>query len=132
GGRVRIGQAMPLARWLVDKLRKIKGVIECDYAGSLRRGKETIGDIDILVAADDADAAAISKAFIAFEPFADVLVHGATKTSVRTTADATGGQSVQVDLRIVGPDSYGAALLYFTGSKEHNVSLRERAIKQGL
>lgn len=132
GGRVRIGQAMPLARWLVDRLRKVEGVIECDYAGSLRRGKETIGDVDILVAANEKDAAAISKAFVGFEPFNEVLVQGATKTSVRTSADVTGGQPMQVDLRIVGPDSYGAALMYFTGSKEHNVSLRERAIKQGM
>lgn len=133
GQRIRLGQAMPMAYWLVVKLRELPGVQQAAYAGSLRRGKETIGDIDLIVSAKTPqDAAAISDAFIEFEPVSEVLVHGPTKTSVRTAAsfgDVSGG--IQVDLRVVMPESYGATLLYFTGSKELNVAMRERAIKQG-
>ena len=125
GGRARIGQAMPMARWFVEKLQALKQVKQCSFAGSLRRGKETIGDIDILVAADANDAAAISAFFIQLEPVTQVLAHGETKSSVRTQGN------LQVDLRVVAPQSYGAALMYFTGSKEHNIRMRERAIKQG-
>jgi DNA polymerase (family 10) len=124
GGRVRIGQAMPVAVSFVRRMRELKTVKHCDYTGSLRRGKETIGDIDILVAADPNDAAAISDHFIKLDGVSQVLVHGETKSSVRTT------DNLQVDLRVVEPGSYGAALMYFTGSKEHNIKLRERAIKQ--
>lgn len=124
GGRVRIGKAMPVARWFVEKLRSLKTVKRCDFAGSLRRGKETIGDIDILVAADAGDAAAISDYFIKLDVVSQVLVHGETKSSVRTS------DNLQVDLRVVDDASYGAALMYFTGSKEHNILMRERAIKQ--
>lgn len=126
GGRVRIGQAMPIARWFVEQLRGLKQVKRCDYAGSLRRGKETIGDIDLLVAADEKDAGKISDFFVKLGPVSDVLGKGATKTSVRTK------DNLQVDLRYIPPDSYGAALMYFTGSKEHNIALRERAIKRGM
>lgn len=125
GGRVRIGQAMNVARYFVDKLRDLKQVKQCDYAGSLRRGKETIGDVDILVAADANDAKAISEMFIKLAPVTEVLAHGETKSSVRTE------NNIQVDLRVIPPASYGAALMYFTGSKEHNIKLRERALKQG-
>lgn len=124
GGRVRIGQAMPVANWFVNHLKSFKGVKQCNYAGSLRRGKETIGDIDILVAADAKDAKAISEFFIKLDVVSEVLAHGETKSSVRTT------DNMQVDLRVIEPQSYGAALMYFTGSKEHNILMRERAIKQ--
>ena len=141
GGRIRIGQALPLAIWFVNQLRQIKGVRQAAYAGSLRRGKETIGDIDLIVAAappsqkdtkDTDTAKAISDAFVKLEPVHEILVQGPTKTSVRVidpSGNTQGG--VQVDLRVVSLDSFGAALLYFTGSKQHNVLLRERAIKQG-
>ncbi|HEX7009221.1 MAG TPA: DNA polymerase/3'-5' exonuclease PolX [Phycisphaeraceae bacterium] len=123
--RIRLGEALPLARWFVDRLRRIKGVKEADYAGSVRRGRETIGDLDLLAAASPQDAPAISAAFTQLDGVAEVLAQGPTKTSIRTD------QGVQVDLRIVEPSSYGAALLYFTGSKEHNIRLRERAIDRG-
>lgn len=129
GQRVRIGQAMPLAEALIDMLGDMKQVKCIDYAGSLRRGKETIGDIDLLVAADSDDAEAIGTAFAGLEFVEEVLVQGKTKTSIRTTEDAG---HMQADLRVVEPASYGAALLYFTGSKEHNVRLRERAIGQDM
>jgi DNA polymerase (family 10) len=129
GQRVRLGQAMPVAIWFVQQLRRVAGVQRCEYAGSLRRGRETIGDIDVIVGCDEGQAAAIAEAFVGLEPVADVLLQGSTKTSVRTTPDAGG---LQVDLRIVRPGQFGAALMYFTGSKDHNVRLRERAIAQGL
>ena len=122
--RFRIGQALPLAESFVDRVRAIKGVKQADFAGSLRRGRETIGDIDILAAAEpDHD---IGKAFRALAGVTEVLVAGPTKSSVRTEV------GLQVDLRVVPEDKYGAALLYFTGSKEHNVALRQRAIGRGL
>ncbi len=129
GQRARIGKAMPLALWLIHKLEKVKGVKKAAYAGSLRRGRETVGDIDLLVAADTKDARRISDAFIKLIPDVEVLGSGETKTSIRVSEDAGG---LQVDLRIVKPESFGAALLYFTGSKEHNIELRERAIRQKM
>lgn len=128
GGRVRIGQAMETAEAFVERMRGVRGVTRCDYAGSLRRGQETIGDVDILVACKhpDKEAHAIGLAFRQTRGVSEVLAAGATKSSVRTTG------SLQVDLRVVEDDRYGAALMYFTGSKAHNVTLRERAIKKGL
>ena len=125
GKRTRLGEALPQAAYLVHKLRQVPGVTQCDYAGSLRRGKETIGDIDVLVACESKHNAAVSAAFVKLADATDVLGQGETKTSVRTK----GG--LQIDLRIVEPDHYGAALLYFTGSKEHNVRLRGRALDMG-
>lgn len=133
GQRVRIGQAMPLAMWFVGVLRRLDEVQDVAYAGSLRRGKETIGDVDLLVAVDPEQpdhAKAVSDAFVTLEPVGEVLAKGPTKTSVRT-ADHVGIR-IQVDLRVVQPDHFGAALMYFTGSKQHNVAMRQRAINQGL
>ncbi len=124
--RVRIDQAMLVAEWFVEHLRAIKHVKQCDYAGSLRRGRETIGDVDLLVAVDAKHAAAIHEAFVTAEPVAEVQAHGETKSSIRTH------QGLQVDLRVVLPDQYGAALMYFTGSKDHNVRLRQRAIERDM
>jgi DNA polymerase (family X) len=126
GARVPLGRALPLAQWFVDQLRKLKAVKQAAFAGSVRRGRETIGDLDILVAAAAGDADAISDAFVNLAPVQETLARGATKTSIRTS------DGVQVDLRIVEPDSFGAALMYFTGSKEHNVALRGRAQDMGL
>ncbi len=140
--RIRIGQALPLALWFVNQLRELPHVQQAAYAGSLRRGRETIGDIDLIVASPLASGTppkatnptqAISDAFVGLEPVNQVLAQGPTKTSVRAGDTLSGDQrGVQVDLRIVGPENFGAAWLYFTGSKEHNVALRERAIQQGL
>jgi len=124
GARVRIGRAMPVANWFVYQLQQMKQVKRVAFAGSLRRGKETIGDVDIVVAAEPGEAKAIGDAFVKLAPVAEVLGHGPTKCSIRTT------DHLQVDLRIVPPVSFGAALLYFTGSKDHNIALRERAIKR--
>jgi DNA polymerase (family 10) len=116
---------------------KIPGVKQIAFAGSLRRGKETIGDLDIIVATDD--PAPVSEAFRTMPEVEQVLAAGPTKSSVRVNVGAASGRrkqsavlGCQSDLRVVAPQSWGAALMYFTGSKEHNVALRERALKRGL
>lgn len=123
-GRMRLGDAMPLAERLVERVSSAEGVTRTAYAGSLRRGRETIGDIDILAAANDPKTA--TEALTSLQDVEKVLLSGDTKTSVRLE------QGVQVDLRIVPESIFGAAMMYFTGSKEHNVMLRERAIERGL
>lgn len=125
GGRTRLGDAIPVALAIVERMRILPGVTVADFAGSLRRGKETIGDIDILVGCDAmADhAAPIGEAFRAMPGTARVLAAGPTKSSVQLA----GG--MQADLRVVDASRYGAALLYFTGSKEHNVALRDLAMR---
>ncbi len=123
-GRIRIGEAMPIADALVAELGALPFVERIAYAGSLRRGRETIGDLDILAAATDAKP--LMDAFVGRGEVARILGHGDTKSSVLTKS------GVQVDLRVVPLDRFGAALMYFTGSKEHNIALRERAIAQGM
>lgn len=125
GDRVQIGLARPLAVELREHLASIDGVKRVDYAGSLRRGRETIGDLDFLVACDDPDA--VRDAFTTLPMVTQVLAKGETKSSVRLETERA---VMQADLRIVPEAVYGAALMYFTGSKEHNVRLRERAIRQ--
>ncbi len=126
GDRQRIGHAYDLAQRLMRPLREIKGVQRVEYAGSLRRGRESIGDIDVLVSCKAEVSGAVLDAFVKHEAVVDVIAHGPTKASVRTDA------SMQADLRVVLPEQFGAAWMYFTGSKEHNVALRERAQKRGL
>jgi DNA polymerase (family 10) len=123
--RIPLGLALPIAQKLVDDLRQVPGVVRAEYAGSLRRGRETIGDLDFLVAADDLEA--VRERFTTGLDVTQVLARGETKCSVRL---AVFNVAVQADLRLVPETSYGAALMYFTGSKEHNVRLREIAIKQ--
>ena len=124
--RTPIGVARPIALGLVAGLQAAlpQGTIErIELAGSLRRWKETIGDVDILCVAQD--AAAVMAAFCHLPEVADIAGSGDTKSSVVL------GNGLQVDLRVVEPQHWGAALQYFTGSKEHNVALRELALKQG-
>lgn len=130
--RLLLGRAMPIAEMLVERLRAMPAVKQAAFAGSLRRGRETIGDIDLLVVASDTtpDAAeTIREAFTTFPEVQQVLVRGETKCSVRLNVDK---KIVQADLRLVPDVSWGAALMYFTGSKEHNVRLRERALRKGV
>ena len=127
GGRTPLGKAMPLAESLVERLGKVKGVKQIQYAGSLRRGAETIGDIDILVSSSE--PAEVHKALTELDDVEKVLVSGDTKSSVRMKL---GSRQIQVDLRSIDDNAFGAALLYFTGSKEHNVRLREKALKKDL
>ncbi len=127
GGRVHLGIARPLALELASELRAIPGVRRLDFAGSLRRGRETIGDLDFLAACEDPEA--LRRCFTSLPPVTQVLARGDTKCSVRLEAGRT---AMQADLRIVPEKAYGAALMYFTGSKEHNVRLREIAIRQKM
>ncbi len=129
GQRTRIGTAYELAMRFVSELKGMKQVKRVEYAGSLRRGKETIGDIDILVVPEsDKGTESIFDAFVGHDAVDDLILRGDTKASVRT-GKADGG--MQVDLRVVPEASFGAALMYFTGSKEHNVRMRERALEMG-
>jgi DNA polymerase (family 10) len=123
-GRIRIDTAMDLAAELITRLSAVPGCIRCAYAGSLRRMRDTIGDVDILAVA--ADPAALMTAFRELPLAAEVIASGEAKTSIRTA------DGIQADLRVVPEGSWGAALLYFTGSQAHNVRLREMAIHRGL
>jgi DNA polymerase (family 10) len=124
GGRVPVSVALDVAEALVAELVGMKKVRRAAYAGSLRRMCETIGDVDLLVASTDASP--IMDAFVAQASVTRVLAHGDTKSSIVTS----GG--LQVDLRVVAPDVWGAAMIYFTGSKAHNVRIREMAVRAGL
>ncbi len=123
--RIRLGEAWELAETLVDAVTHCKGAKRVTAAGSLRRGKETIGDIDILCEATKSNAPKIIETFASAPSVQRVLAKGSTKGSVVLTGE------VQADLRVVESKSFGAALSYFTGSKEHNVRLRELAIQKG-
>jgi DNA polymerase (family X) len=123
-GRTPIGEALPAARALLAALQAAApGILRAEVAGSLRRWRETIGDVDLLVAATD--PAPIMAAFRDLPQVREVLGSGDTKTSVRLH------NGVQVDLRVLEPNRWGTALQYFTGSQAHNVELRELALKQG-
>jgi DNA polymerase (family 10) len=124
GGRVLISTALELAEDLLERLRRVAGVHRAEYAGSLRRMRETIGDVDLLVASREVDA--VMDAFTSYGSVERVLARGDTKSSVVTR----GG--LQVDLRVIPDEVWGAALIYFTGSKAHNVRIREIAVRQGL
>jgi DNA polymerase (family 10) len=122
--RVLLDVASRTATTMVAALSAVPGSQRCAYAGSLRRMRETIGDVDILAAA--ADSAPLMAAFIAQPEVASVIASGPAKTSIRTVS------GLQVDLRVVQLDAWGAALQYFTGSQAHNVAVRQIAIRQKL
>lgn len=122
--RYLIGDAYPLATGILDELLELPESQHGTVAGSLRRGRATIGDIDLLIASDS--PAPIMKAFVEMPAVARVLGHGETKSSVELHSGH------QVDLRVLPTERYGTLLVYFTGSKDHNVVLRELALKQGL
>ncbi|MER7466910.1 DNA polymerase/3'-5' exonuclease PolX [Streptomyces sp. NPDC097981] len=123
-GRILLGAATDIAEQIVEEMARIPGCVRCAYAGSLRRMRETIGDIDILVAADR--SAPFMTALAGLPQAAEVIAHGAKKTSIRT------GTGLQVDLRVLPPASWGAGLQYFTGSKAHNIRTRGLAVRHGL
>ncbi|MDO8490572.1 MAG: DNA polymerase/3'-5' exonuclease PolX, partial [Dehalococcoidia bacterium] len=122
--RISIGEALPAVEEIIAALRKETGISNLTAAGSLRRFKETIGDIDLMGATSQPEK--VLNAFTHLPQVAEVIGSGGTKASVRLRS------GLQVDLRIVDDDSFGSLLQYFTGSKEHNVELRERGIRQGL
>jgi len=124
--RCRLDEATEIAEPMYDFLKDQKGVEDIEIAGSLRRSKETIGDVDILIGANEKHISNLFDAFVNHELVVEVLGRGETKSSIRT------GNGRQLDLRIVKPEQFPAALMYFTGSKEHNVVLRQRARERGL
>ncbi|NOY39114.1 MAG: DNA polymerase/3'-5' exonuclease PolX [Nitrospirae bacterium] len=125
-GRERqpLGKVLPVAEDIIEKLKGVSGIGKLRLAGSLRRWKETIKDIDIL--ATSSEPQGMMNAFVRLPGVREVLLKGPTKSSVIL------GEGLQVDLRVVEEGSFGAALQYFTGSKAHNIRIREMAIKRGL
>jgi DNA polymerase (family 10) len=124
GTRLPLGTVLPYAEEIVACLRGLRSVHQISVAGSLRRMKDTIGDIDVLATSSDPEQA--MHTFVRMPEVSQVLSHGTTRSSVILRA------GIQADLRVVEPAAFGAALQYFTGSKEHNIKLRERAIRMGL
>lgn len=124
-GRFLLHHAESTADEIIAYLREVGGIEEITPAGSLRRGRETVGDLDLLVTGPAA-AAALDR-FVAFPKVDQVLGRGENKASARV-----GREGLQVDVRALPRESYGAALQYFTGSKDHNVAIRTRAVKMGL
>ena len=122
-GRTPLGVALPAAQNILDQLLALPESIEGAVAGSIRRGRPTIGDVDLLVASDDARP--IMDTFVHMENVARVLGHGPTKSSVELL------NGLQVDVRVLEKARWGTALNYFTGSQAHNIQMRELALKQG-
>jgi DNA polymerase (family X) len=123
-GRVHIDVALDVAETFLGRLREVRGVRRAEYAGSLRRMAETIGDVDLLVASDDPTP--VMDVFVGADDVAQVLAHGDAKSSVVTRS------RLQVDLRVVPIEAWGAAMIYFTGSKPHNVRIREMAVRKSM
>lgn len=124
GNRIPLGIALPTAQDILDYLLTLPGVVEGAIAGSVRRGRPTIGDVDLLVASDD--AAPIMDAFVGMESVARVLGHGPTKSSI----ELNNGQQVQ--LWVLAKERWGTALCYATGSQAHNIRLRALALEKGF
>lgn len=123
-GRVKLATAARYADSLVAYLREVPGVDRIAVAGSFRRGRETVGDLDLLVTAEKGSM--VMDRFVAYDEVAKVVSHGRTRSTVVLRS------GLQVDLRVVADDSYGSALHYFTGSKAHNIRLRRMAQERGL
>lgn len=122
--RLPIGRVLPIAMEILNELRKSSPADKLDLAGSLRRWKDTIKDIDILATSKNPEK--VMNVFVKLPMVKDILMKGPTKSSVVIT------EGIQLDLRVVEEGSYGAALAYFTGSKAHNIKIREMAVKAGL
>ena len=123
--RIRLADAEDIVGPLVEHLRSVVGVKAVEVGGSYRRRRDTVGDLDVLVSASR-NAPGVMDAFMGYEDVAEVLAKGSTRGTVRLR------NGVQVDLRVVAPASFGAALFYFTGSKAHNIAVRKLAIARGL
>ncbi len=122
-GRMLLARAWPLAHALAGRVAAVPGVTRVELAGSFRRRRETVGDLDLLACGGESER--VMTAFAEHASVAEVLGRGETKCSVRLR------EGLQVDLRVVPEESFGAALLYFTGSKQHNIELRRLAIDRG-
>ncbi len=123
-GRFPIGRVLPVAEGILGKLKEKAPVNKLSIAGSLRRWKDTIKDIDVLATSKDPHK--VMDVFVHLPQVKEVLMKGPTKSSLITN------EGIQVDLRVVDEGSFGAALAYFTGSREHNIRLREMAVRKGL
>jgi len=123
-GRIPLGRAWPLAQEIIATLKEVEGVVEAEPAGSLRRMRSTVGDLDILVAAKE--SAPVMEAFTSLPGVMRVLGKGDTKSSIEFT------DGVRAQLWVLAPEKFGTALVYATGSKDHNVRLRELALSKGL
>lgn len=124
--RCRLDEATEIAKTIFQFLKDKEGVETIEIAGSLRRSNETIGDIDLIIGAKEKYISSLFDAFVDHDLVVEVLGRGDTKSSIRTQ------EGRQVDLRIVKPEQFPAALMYFTGSKEHNVVMRQRARERGM
>ena len=124
-GRYLLSYAEGVARELTEMFLQVPGVESVTPAGSLRRGRETVGDLDLLVTGPN--AAAVLEKFVAYPKVEEVLSRGENKASAKV-----GREGLQVDVRALTPESFGAAMQYFTGSKDHNVAVRTRAVKMGF
>jgi DNA polymerase (family 10) len=122
--RTPLVEALPLARSFASRIEKLAGVERAVPCGSIRRFSESVGDIDIVVSTSKPDE--VHRSVVGFPEVSEVIGSGETKTSFLTR------EGLQVDIRTVGPDQIGSALLYFTGSKSHNIALRQKAIDRGL
>ncbi|OGN20796.1 MAG: DNA polymerase III [Candidatus Yanofskybacteria bacterium RIFOXYD1_FULL_42_10] len=122
-GRFILGFVMPEVRAIVEKIKKVDGVEKAEFAGSIRRMQETVGDLDILVISKKPSA--VMDFFVSMSEVEAVYAKGDTKSSIRLKL------GMDADLRVLPPESFGAALQYFTGDKYHNIELRQIAIKQG-
>ena len=123
-GRSLLGSMLPVAKKIQSALAVLPEIRQISLAGSIRRMKETIGDIDILAASPEPDR--VVADFVVLPEVSKVLVHGPTKSSIVRES------GVQVDLRVVKEGQYLTALQYFTGSKDHNIAIRRRALDRGL
>ncbi len=121
--RFLYAQALPIVNQIIEKLKKNPAVDKIEVAGSFRRGKETVGDLDILVSSPQPEK--VMDAFVSLPDVKDILAQGTTKSSLRLS------NGLQVDLRVVKDTEWGSALLYFIGSKDHNVELRKLALSKG-
>jgi DNA polymerase (family 10) len=128
-GRFLLDEGDRTAEKLTEHLKHIEGIEKITPAGSLRRGRETVGDLDVLITGpcciDDQQRAALTEEILRFPGIIDVMAKGDNKVSFKLRS------GMQVDVRMLPPESYGAAMQYFTGSKNHNVTLRQRALKMG-
>lgn len=122
--RMSIGKALPLTQELVRALERLPEVKQISPAGSIRRRRETVGDIDILITSSKPEK--VMETFVKLPQVAEMLEKGSTKASIRHK------EGIQVDLRVVEPQSFGTALQYFTGSQQHNIRIREMAVRKGL
>ncbi|MCX6356561.1 MAG: DNA polymerase/3'-5' exonuclease PolX [Candidatus Aureabacteria bacterium] len=123
-GRFKLSVGLEYAESIIAFLKKAKGVKAIEAAGSVRRRRETVGDLDILAICSPGSD--IMERFAGYDGIREMIAHGGTKSSARLSC------GLQVDVRVLPPSSFGAALQYFTGSKEHNVALRTRAVRKGL